>query len=302
MEDFIEVLHSDGIKIQFVKGLGGAKYPYSNSLLINNWLIDTGISSKHLRKLKRKYEINHVILTHWHEDHISGNRFFKDVNFYCHLKDKSLIENVDMFYKYYGIEDTPAAKLFQSIMEGFRIENTPITKSFRDKDKFPIEENYNIQIIHTPGHTAGHSCIYDSQQKLCFLADIDLSSFPFYGSLDANLMDFENSIEKLKKVEIDIAISSHKSILRGKNLIKEELKNYTSVIWKRDDRILENLSEKTPKTIDDLSYKNLIYKRYNKIEKIYEIIAEKLMIKEHLKKLVKNGRIILTKEGYLLNE
>ena len=77
--------------IYFIQGANKARYPYSNSILIGDYLIDTGVSNKLLRSLKKEFQINNVILSHWHEDHISGNQLLKDINFLCHEKDKFII-------------------------------------------------------------------------------------------------------------------------------------------------------------------------------------------------------------------
>ena len=95
-EDFIKPLSDEFDNIYFIEGERFARYPYSNSMLIGDYLIDTGISPKRLRRLKKRFPINHVFLTHWHEDHISGNYIMKNVKFYCHSNDKLPIENVDI--------------------------------------------------------------------------------------------------------------------------------------------------------------------------------------------------------------
>jgi metal-dependent hydrolase (beta-lactamase superfamily II) len=66
MNDMIVTISEDFPEIFFVKGQRNGKYPYSHSMLIKDTLIDTGISSGFLRKLKRKIKINNVILSHWH--------------------------------------------------------------------------------------------------------------------------------------------------------------------------------------------------------------------------------------------
>ena len=54
MNDFVFQISEDFEKIYFIEGARNGKYPYSHSLLIEDYLIDTGISSRLLRKLKRQ--------------------------------------------------------------------------------------------------------------------------------------------------------------------------------------------------------------------------------------------------------
>lgn len=299
MNDIIQPLSDEFENIYFIRGERDGRYPYSHSLLIGDYLIDTGVSSKHLRRLKRNFSINSIILSHWHEDHISGNRLLKNARFICHGEDKHIIEDINKMIPYYGLENTIAEDLLDPIIEGFKIENTEIDKTIEHDDIIKIN-NYRLRVIHTPGHTAGHCCFYEENSKVAFLADIDLTRFIFYGNIDSNLVDYEKSIEKLLKLDIEIAISGHKGVFQGKKLIKEQLENYKSILYKNDERVLSYLSEKNPLNSQDLIKKNIIYKRYGEWEE-FEIIAEKIMIEKHFEKFLKNNIIKPKGNGYILN-
>jgi glyoxylase-like metal-dependent hydrolase (beta-lactamase superfamily II) len=296
MRKIIEKL-SDGV--YFIQGARNARYPNSNSILIGDFLIDTGISNKILRSVKKEYQINNVILSHWHEDHISGNRLLKGVNFFCHEKDKLIIENIEKMNEYYDIKDKPIGKDFLSLLDYLRMENTEIDSIITDNEIFEIGDRCRLKVIHTSGHTAGHCAFYEMNSKIGFFADIDLTKFPYYGNIDANLMDFETSIVKLMDFEFNKAITGHRGIIEGDSQVKEELKKFKFIINKRDERILEQLSEKKVVKLEDLRGKNLIYKKYMYEE--FEIIAELLMIKKHFDKFLKQDKISVKDNGYILN-
>jgi len=298
MEDFVQQVSEEFKNIFFIKGANNGRYPYSHSLLIEDYLIDTGISSRLLRKLKRNFQINSVLLSHWHEDHISGNRIVSNSKFHIHYKDKELVENIDKIYEFYGIANPELIEDFYSLMVGFNLKNTKIDKIIDDNDLLKIGNDSQLKVIYTPGHTAGHCVFLETNSKIAFLGDIDLTRFPYYGNIDANLIEFEESIEKLKKLDIKIAATGHRGPIEGVKKIKEELNNYKLIIHKRDERILSNLSEKTPITPLDLKNKNLIYKRYT--YKDFEIIAEVLMIEKHFEKLVESNSIIPENGGFTL--
>ena len=299
MNDIIQPLLDEFEDIFFIRGERDGRYPYSHSMLIGDYLIDTGVSSKHLRKLKRNFSINRIILSHWHEDHISGNRLFKNAIYLCHGEDKHIIEDINKMIPYYGLDGTIAENALDPIIEGYKIENTEISKTIEHNEIIEIN-NYRLKVIHTPGHTAGHCCFYEENSKIGFLADIDLTKFIFYGCIDSNLIDYEESVEKLEKIDIELAISGHKGIFQGKKLIREELENYKSIIYKNDERVLSYLSEKNPLNPEDLIKKNIIYKRYSEWE-VYEIIAERIMIEKHFDKFLKKNLIEKKKNGYILS-
>jgi len=301
MDDFIQPLSEDFSDIFFIKGKNNARYPYSNSLLIGDHLIDTGISPIHLRKLKRTCPINHVLFTHWHEDHISGNYLLKNVKFYCHSKDVLPIENVEKMIPLYNVTNTPVEDELISLIKLLRMQNIKIDALIEDNDIFDIGDQLKLKVVFTPGHTAGHCAFYELNSKIAFLGDIDLTRHPYYGSLDASLIEFEESIAKIKKLDVNIVVTGHKGIIEGKKKINEEIEKYTLILKERGERVLTFFSERNkPIKLNEFKNSNIIYRKYSAF-KDFEIIAELLMIEKHLKKKKKKGIISETNNGYVLN-
>jgi len=298
MQDFVQLLSDDFNNIFFVNGERNGSYPYSHSLLIGDYLIDTGISSGYLKKLKKQYPINHVLLSHWHEDHISGNHLLTNSKFLCHEKDKLPIEDIEKMLLYYNVENTVEGKEFSAIFGLYGMKNTHVSKYFKDDEIISIGDNLRLKVIFTPGHTAGHCGFYEMNSKIAFLGDMDLTRFPYYATIDSNLMEFENSIERLKTLDIEIAIVGHRDPVIGNSNIKNELTNFKSAIQKRDERILSNLFEKKPIHPMDLKGKNLIYKRYT--YENFEVISEIVMIEKHFEKFLKENLITIKDDGYIL--
>jgi glyoxylase-like metal-dependent hydrolase (beta-lactamase superfamily II) len=297
MVENISDIHNN---LYFVQGKNRARYPYSNSLLLGNYLIDTGISSKLLRKLKRNYKIEHVILSHWHEDHISGNHILQDAQFYCHVLDKPIIENINKMARYYNIEQESVGEDLEKMFEILGMKDTPINHTIENKEVIKIGDSLKLKVLHTPGHTAGHCSFIELSSKIGFLGDIDLTNHPYYGNIDANLMDFENSIKRLLDIDLDIVVTGHRDPIMDKKLIKEKLENYHAIILAREEGILAEFSEHDkPIQPSDLRYKNLIYKKYSQF-KDFEIIAEELMIEKHFDKLKSIDKIMVENEGYVL--
>ncbi len=301
MEDFVKPLSDEFKNIFFIEGEQNARYPYSHSILIGDYLIDTGISHKRLRKLKKTFPIKNVILSHWHEDHISGNSLFKDVKFYCHLRDKPIIEDIEKIIPYYNVENTIVGDELKNFIEMFRMKNTKIDYAIEDNQITNIGDQLKLKILHTPGHTAGHCAFYEQNSKIAFFGDIDLTKYPYYGNIDASLIEFEKSIEKLNNMDIETAITGHRDIIYGKKRIHEEFENYKSILCQRDEKILSYFSEESkPIKPIDLRNKNIIYRKYTTF-KDFELIAEVLMIEKHLDKFYENKLTTIKDNGYILN-
>jgi len=300
METISEQLSEEYKNIYFIRGARNARYPNSHSLLIGDHLIDTGISRKILRKIKKQIKISTVLLSHWHEDHISGNSFLNlDTKFLCHQKDKPIIEDIEKMYPYYGIENSIAEDELRTVNDYLGITNTKIDGIIRNNDIINIGDDLKLKIIYTPGHTAGHCSFCEMRSKIAFFGDIDLTRFPYYGSIDADLLHFEESIELIKGLDIDIVVTGHREPIKGIKVIKEELDNYKKIIHKRDERIMSNLSEKTPMTPNDLKGKNLIYKKY--VYENYDPVAGLLMIGKHFDKFLAKKLIIPSDNGFILS-
>ncbi|MBD3194276.1 MAG: MBL fold metallo-hydrolase [Candidatus Lokiarchaeota archaeon] len=300
MSDFIEVVSDDFPEIFFIHGNRNARYPYSNSMLFKDILIDTGISNQYIRRLKKEHKITKVLLSHWHEDHISGNYRLKNSEFFCHKNDQKIIENTELMYEYYNIKDSPIEEQFQEGMSIFNLRDTKITDNFENDELIKIDEDLCLKVLHTPGHTAGHCSFLETNSKIAFLADIDLSSFPFYGGIDSDLIKLEKSLEKLLECNLEIVATGHKGIFRDKNKIQQAIMSYQDIIKKRDKRILDQLSERSPTKTEQLKKLNLIYKKYGMFED-YEHIAEMVMINKHFEKLLKEKRVIFEDGGYILS-
>ena len=301
MDDFIQPLSEEFSDIFFIRGKNNARYPYSNSLLIGDHLIDTGISPTHLRKLKRTFPINNVLFTHWHEDHISGNYLLNNVKFYCHSKDVLPIENIDKMIPLYNVRNTPVEDELISLIKLLRMQNVKIDALIGDNDIFDIDEQLKLKVLFTPGHTGGHCAFYELNSKIAFLGDIDLTRHPYYGNLDASLIEFEESIAKIKSLDINIVVTGHRGMIEGKEKINEEIEKYKSILHERDERILSFFSERRrPIKLNEFKNSNIIYRKYSAF-KDFEIIAELLMIEKHLEKFLKKEVITENNNGYVLN-
>lgn len=299
MLDFVKILSDEFKDVLFVKGERNGNYPFSNSLLIGDYLIDTGISSNYIQKLSKEYSINKVLLSHWHEDHISGNHLLPNSKFMCHPKDRHPIEDIEKILPYYNVENTNAGKQFTAMLNFYGIKNTQIFDCFNDNQIFEIGENLKLKVFLIPGHTAGHCGFFEMNSKIAFLGDMDLTRFPYYATIDSNLIEYEASIEKLKNLDIEIAVVGHRDPVMGSSTVKNELNNFKSIIQKRDERLLSHLSERTPTLLTDLKGMNLIYRRYNLED--FEIISELVMIEKHFDKFLKEKIIAIKENGYILN-
>ncbi|MBQ5445006.1 MAG: MBL fold metallo-hydrolase [Erysipelotrichaceae bacterium] len=137
-------------------------------------LIDTGFGAGNLRALCDKLSGGKEIIcvnTHFHLDHIGGNGWFDKV--YCHEYDKKYIEEsiypefitsqtLDKDGKpketYYDPADLPPFHKYEVI-------------GVPDGYVFNLGGDYEVKLVHLPGHTPGQSGFWDKQNKCFFIGD-----------------------------------------------------------------------------------------------------------------------------------
>ena len=187
------------------------EYYDSNIYVINKKiLIDTGMTASHvltsLEKIVPLKNIELIILTHAHYDH-SG----------CAgeiLKRGTGIEKL-------AIHEADAMILADSMLSsalnfGSRIDCPTPDILYTGGEKIPIGPNENgeeeyLEVIHTPGHTAGCICLYEKNSKTLFSGDTIFSDGGI-GRSDFKISAPEKmtaSIEKLTKIEIENLYSGH---------------------------------------------------------------------------------------------
>lgn len=279
-------------KIFFIEGMNQGRYTFSNSLYINDdikAIIDTGVGKQLLRNLIKKNLGNEEILiinSHCHEDHIFGNYIFKNSKIAIHYLDAPILKSIDKLLELYGLSDPKFKEMNDNFFAIFNLRNYPIDTEFDDNFIFDLGET-KLQVIHTPGHSAGHCCFYEPQNKILFLSDIDLSSFgPFYGAIDCSIDNFIESINKVIKINPEIVVSSHKGIF--KEGIIEKLNAFLEKIYEREEKILDFLD--IERNLDEIVKKALIYGKFPEPKAFYEI-AERIMIELHLERLLKANKI-----------
>lgn len=252
--------------IYLVEGENRGRYPFSNCILIkDSCLLDSG-AGKNLQGFK----VETIVNSHWHEDHIAKNCIADEV--FAHELDAEGVENFEEFKKRYGLGEL--VKIFVNF------EFCKVHEVFQDGDV--LEFKSRIDVIHTPGHSAGHCCFLIND-KIFYLADIDLSSFgPWYGCLDCDVDDFINSIKKVKKIigeGVEIAVPGHGDVIRGNEEILRRLDGYLQTFFNREERIKELVS-----LGEDPVGKGIIYRKLPEPKGVYGHF-ERIMIEKHMQRL-----------------
>lgn len=154
--------------------------------------------------------LNKVIITHQDLDHTWGlYRLLKEsknsIEILTHEDEKPYLQGEKNLVR------LNHRKMAEMILK----KNPPlkVNKTLKDNDELPYSGG--IKIIHTPGHTPGHICIYHQKSKTLIVGDamrvVDGQlKGPRKKILDEKSYNLAiKSLEKLKKFDIEKLISYH---------------------------------------------------------------------------------------------
>ena len=182
----------------------------SNCYLINdNVLVDTGAGQNKeylFSKLRENgvepENIEMIVNTHCHFDHIGGNHFVPNAKIAVHKLDAISIRNKDT--------------LGTSLSAFDEADNSRVDVELEDGDKIG-----DFEVIHTPGHTSGGICLWDGEN---LISGDTIFAGGGVGRMDigGDYNDMKSSVEKLTKLDVVNIYPGHGPIVEknGKDHIK----------------------------------------------------------------------------------
>jgi glyoxylase-like metal-dependent hydrolase (beta-lactamase superfamily II) len=109
-------------------------------------------------------DVDWVVDTHEHPDHIGGNSFFQKAaqpKFAAHTKALPWIENLDLQYA-----ERPIFGFYQLVGEPIKID-----RALEEGDEIDLGGDTTLRVIHTPGHSPGSVSLFCPQEGVLITAD-----------------------------------------------------------------------------------------------------------------------------------
>ena len=210
--------------------------------------------------------IKQILVTHTHPDHSPGVRLLKeklDVPAYGMLTNSS--KNQDQTFNPERILDH--GEVFQ-------------------------EEEFTIEVVHTPGHASNHLCFILKEEKLIFTGDhIMNGSTVVIGPPDGNMKQYIQSLEKLKEYDIEKIAPGHGELLENPHEVADWIINHR---LEREKKVFHALQEATKGTPD-----SLVEKVYDDVDSSLFPIAKASLL-AHLIKLEEDQLIYSSGEEYFI--
>ncbi|MCK4331708.1 MAG: MBL fold metallo-hydrolase, partial [Dehalococcoidia bacterium] len=160
---------------------------YSVSVyLVDGLLIDSGQAhtAEELTEFLKDKEIRIVVNTHYHEDHISANALLKErygVELLAHPLAINRINQPATLYPY------------QEEVWGY-----PIPTQVKDIGDSVTTPHFRFEVIHTPGHTCDHICLFERSKGWLFSGDLFITTRPTVVRIEENQWQAIASLNKVK--------------------------------------------------------------------------------------------------------
>ena len=195
---------------------------------------------------------------------------------------------LDHLLHWYGFNDPGQAEEWRRIMIcQFRYRPRHPDRTFGDGESFNFGKT-RAEVVHTPGHTPGHSCFFFPREELLFLADLDLSRFgPWYGDTYSDLDAIIASVARVRRIQARYYLASHEQGLFTAP-IDDLLDRYLAVVEEREQKLVECLRE--PRTREDIIGARIVYGRPREPKSFYDF-GEWALMKKHLERMERRGEV-----------
>jgi len=191
-------------------------------------LIDTGLGIHNIKEITSRLTNLpiKVITTHTHFDHIGGHKFFDEI--YVHEEEADWLRKgspmpLEEIREY--ILEEPLTKPFPlnfSINNYYPYTGEPASR-LKDNDIVVLNKR-KLRIIHTPGHSPGHICIFEENRGYLFTGDLLYKGtlYAFLPESDPSL--YRHSLEKISRLKnISRILPSHNDLDIAKYFIQDIL-------------------------------------------------------------------------------
>lgn len=204
-------------------------------------LVDTGLNDTPGTALKPYLEnigcaitqLDYVITTHSDFDHMGGNAALRELapqaRFICHTLDRAWIEDIDkIIIENYGQFDADHGLTSDEGVNAWirsQARGTPIDIEVQGGEQIRLDDDWWVEVRHTPGHTRGHLSVYDPRSKTMIIADAALynalytrSGAPAFPPTYRFVESYIATIQHLQHTPIETLLTSHYPIKRGNDV------------------------------------------------------------------------------------
>lgn len=284
--------------VLFIAGENGGRYPYCHSLYIEadlRVIIDPASDRERLKELLEGPGVDAAWLSHYHEDHFKHLDLFEDRDILISEHDAPALENLEFFLDFYGMTIEKEREFWRQVMlEQFHYKSRRPARLFREKEVIDLG-GVTVEVIPTPGHTAGHCAFFFREPGVLFLGDYDLAPFgPWYGDAVSDIEATIASVNRLRTVPARVWIAAHEHGVFESDP-GELWDRYLGVIDERESKLLDLLA--VPRKMNEIVDARILYGKKREPKEFYDF-GERSHMAKHLERLIRRGVVICDEGTY----
>ena len=290
-------------RIRFINGGG---YPHCHGVFIDDEVrvfIDPASDENKLEAIDRERAVQVIINSHSHEDHFLFNSRFPNAQLWVHLLDAPPFRDLNTFLEQFfcpeEVNEEELAVWHKFFAEAVKFQPREPDRLLED-DEILVFGETQVRVLHTPGHTPGHLSFHFMEEKVLFLADLDLvKAGPYYGDKASDIDDTFKSLERLATIDVDVYLTSH-----GKSGVYDgdpaHIQRYLAVINEREEKLIDFLASGA-KSLEEVVQRGIIYGGRSLSDGAWDLsMSERSMMRKHLQRLERQGRVREEKDFYHL--
>ena len=194
-------------------------------------LIDTGLGVSDLGIIIKELTALPVMVatTHVHWDHIGGHKYFSNIA--VHESETSWINGsfpIPLQVVKNNLTLKPCAFPEGFTLDDYKIYQGKPDRIMHDGDQINLGDRI-INVIHTPGHSPGHCCFYESEREDLYSGDLIYKGCldAFYPSTDP--MQFWQSVKKIQQLRVKRVLPGHHAIPVSPDIIDKVADAFHSI-------------------------------------------------------------------------
>ena len=187
-----------------IRGLNGSSHSYVIKGDYMNVMIDSGsdqnflVLQRGLRKIGMKVrDVNLVINSHEHCDHIGANRYFQETSMIAAYR--------------LAASKMVSGDYYVTMYKGNDLNEIPLRVHLWLENMTRIDlGNYSLRVFHTPGHTSGCISIIETTRGLLFSADSVFAGGTLsYIAESGSIGDYLDSLTRLRCFDLRALYPGH---------------------------------------------------------------------------------------------
>ncbi|MEA2658885.1 MAG: hydroxyacylglutathione hydrolase [Candidatus Binatota bacterium] len=187
-----------------IRGLNGSSHSYVIKGDYMNVMIDSGsdqnflVLQRGLRKIGMKVrDVNLVINSHEHCDHIGANRYFQETSMIAAYR--------------LAASKMVSGDYYVTMYKGNDLNEIPLRVHLWLENMTRIDlGNYSLRVFHTPGHTSGCISIIETTRGLLFSADSVFAGGTLsYIAESGSIGDYLDSLTRLRCFDLHALYPGH---------------------------------------------------------------------------------------------